>query len=88
MFYSDLQPKNLLLDEKGNLLLTYKYYWENIEVSRCPEYPAVMYAAPELSTISPVTKAVDWWSFGVILYEMLTSLVSYLNFFKYILKGV
>ncbi|XP_044729980.1 ribosomal protein S6 kinase delta-1 [Chrysoperla carnea] len=74
----DLQPKNLLLDEKGNLLLSYMYYWENIEVSRCPEYPAVMYTAPELSTISPVTKAVDWWSFGVILYEMLTSL----NFYK------
>lgn len=64
------------MDERGYLLLSYMYQWENCDTIRFPEYPDTMYTAPELNLICTITKAVDWWSFGVILYEMVTGLVS------------
>ena len=32
------------------------------------------YIAPEMLQQQPYTKAVDWWSFGILVYEMLTGL--------------
>lgn len=31
--------------------------------------------APELYNFKPLTESVDWWSFGVILYELLVRIV-------------
>lgn len=39
-----------------------------------------MFRAPEILTQSGHGKAVDWWSLGALMYDMLTGAVSALNF--------
>ncbi|XP_055678423.1 ribosomal protein S6 kinase delta-1 [Lutzomyia longipalpis] len=65
----DLHPDNLLLGSGGQLLLTYFYCRPNA-TERFLRQDAMDggYVAPE----RPLTEVSDWWTVGVILYEILT----------------
>jgi protein-serine/threonine kinase len=77
VIYRDLKPENVLLTHTGHVKLTdFGLSKEGVidnysAKSLCgtPEY-----LAPEILTSSGHGKAVDWYSFGALLYEMLTSL--------------
>ncbi|XP_029170977.1 ribosomal protein S6 kinase delta-1 [Nylanderia fulva] len=69
----DFKPDNILLDDAGHVRLTYIIPQRNMELSKLT-YP---YSSPESIMYSPtnlVTSATDVWSFGIILYELLTGI--------------
>nr|KAF6388687.1 ribosomal protein S6 kinase like 1 [Myotis myotis] len=68
----DLNPRNLLLDQAGHVRLTYFGQWSEVEPQCCREAVDNLYSAPEVGGISELTEACDWWSFGSLLYELLT----------------
>ncbi|XP_035384730.1 ribosomal protein S6 kinase delta-1 isoform X6 [Electrophorus electricus] len=68
----DLNPRNLLLDHRGHVELTYFCSWSEVEESCDPNAVAKMYCAPEVGGISEETAACDWWSLGALLFELLT----------------
>ncbi|KAM9063384.1 LOW QUALITY PROTEIN: ribosomal protein S6 kinase-like 1 [Sarcophilus harrisii] len=70
----DLNPRNLLLDNTGHIRLTYFGQWTEVEPRCCSEALENLYSAPEVGGISELTEACDWWSFGSLLYELLTGM--------------
>ncbi|XP_069321222.1 ribosomal protein S6 kinase-like 1 isoform X1 [Eulemur rufifrons] len=68
----DLNPRNLLLDQAGHIRLTYFGQWSEVEPQCCREAADNLYSAPEVGGIAELTEACDWWSFGSLLYELLT----------------
>jgi serine/threonine protein kinase len=76
--YRDLKPENILVDRDGHLKLTDfglvkpKMGERNATTETFCGTPE--YIAPEMLQQKPYTKAVDWWSFGILVYEMLCGL--------------
>ncbi|KAJ7345004.1 hypothetical protein JRQ81_000954 [Phrynocephalus forsythii] len=68
----DLNPQNVLLDDDGHICLTYFGQWSEVEPQYCSQALEDFYCAPEVGGISELTEACDWWSFGALLYELLT----------------
>lgn len=67
-------PSFFLLHTGGHIRLTYFGQWSEVEPQCCGEAVDNLYSAPEVGGISELTEACDWWSFGSLLYELLTGM--------------
>ncbi|CAK5054504.1 unnamed protein product [Aphanomyces euteiches] len=80
IIYGDLKPQNVLLDVDGHIRLTYfGLPHVPITVAGAPGLPKTSttcsspeHFPPEVLEQKSYGKAVDWWSFGTLIYEMLT----------------
>ena len=73
--YRDLKPENCLLDSEGHLLLTdFGLSKEAVDGEhRCRSMTGtVEYMAPEVIQQQDYGTAVDWWSFGILGFDLLT----------------
>ncbi|XP_004387580.1 ribosomal protein S6 kinase delta-1 isoform X2 [Trichechus manatus latirostris] len=68
----DLNPNNILLNDRGHIQLTYFSRWSEVEDSCDSTAMERMYCAPEVGAITEETEACDWWSLGAVLFELLT----------------
>lgn len=73
--YRDLKPENCLLDAEGHLLLT-DFGLSKVAVNgkhRCRSMTGTLeYMAPEVLLQQSYGTAVDWWSFGILGFDLLT----------------
>lgn len=78
IIYRDLKPENILLDQEGHVKLTdfglsKDHVQEGATKTFCgtPEYLAPEMIINRKKQLG-YTKAVDWWSLGIVSFEMLT----------------
>ncbi|CAG7837370.1 unnamed protein product [Allacma fusca] len=74
IIYRDLKPENILLDADGHISLTdFGLSKQPLEDEKAYSFcGTVEYMAPEVVNRKGHSYVADWWSFGVLMYEMLT----------------
>jgi serine/threonine protein kinase len=76
--YRDLKPDNVVLDADGHALLTdFGLSKEGVKDMTQSFCGSIAYLAPEVLRKSGHGKSVDWYLFGLLLYEMIVGISPY-----------
>jgi len=72
VLYRDLKPENLLLDPRGYCKIT-DFGLSKFTLGRAYTFCGTPgYMAPEFMGTNGYTEAVDWWSLGILIFELMT----------------
>nr|KAJ3418594.1 camp-dependent protein kinase catalytic subunit [Polyrhizophydium stewartii] len=70
--YRDLKPENILLDSTGHIKLADFGFAKRLTTTTSSFCGTPDYIACEIVAAKPYTFTVDWWSLGVLVFELLS----------------
>lgn len=71
IIYRDLKPENILITETGHVKIS-DFGLSRAMNENCKTFAGTAeYTAPEIIQRQPYSKVIDFWSLGVLMYELL-----------------
>ncbi|KAH8384250.1 hypothetical protein KR200_009497 [Drosophila serrata] len=70
LLYRDLKPENIMLDKNGYIKVTDFGFAKKVETRTMTLCGTPEYLPPEIIQSKPYGSSVDWWAFGVLVYEL------------------
>ncbi|XP_068154175.1 cAMP-dependent protein kinase catalytic subunit 2 [Drosophila tropicalis] len=69
LLYRDLKPENIMIDKNGYLKVTDFGFAKKVETRTMTLCGTPEYLPPEIIQSKPYGTSVDWWAFGVLVFE-------------------